>query len=229
MRPAQPGLSPAAFNLLQRSIYSVSRYANNKIKDFAMRNRLIGGGSIRKLWIGEAAKYREHLLRLDPESRRNRFGGAVSDDFVRDFARLTFGLDTVVHGFFVDGVLRGVGELRPLDAADEAEAAFSIEADWQSHGVGSALLERTILAARNRGIKLLHMSCLAHNRRMQQLARKFDAELTFDFGSVVGEVEAPFPTPMSVWREALEDTHGFATAVLDAQSRFLRRSYSLRG
>ena len=64
----------------------------------------------------------------------------------------------------------------------------AIEKKWQSHGVGSALLERTILAARNRGIKLLHMTCLANNRRMQKLARKFDADLTFDFGGVIGEV-----------------------------------------
>ena len=87
--------------------------------------------------------------------------------------------------------------------------------------MGSELLERTLLAARNRGIKLMHMTCLAHNLRMQQLARKFDAELTFDFGSVVGEVEAPFPTPMSMLREFVADGHGFATAVLDAQSRLL--------
>ena len=109
-----------------------------------------------------------------------------------------------MHGFFVEGVLRGVAELRPLGDgfAREAEAAFSIEKPWQSHGVGSALLERTLLAARNRGIKLLHMACLANNRRMVELAKKFDAELTFDFGSVVGEVEAPHPTPMSMLRES---------------------------
>jgi len=185
---------------------------------------LVDGGAIRKLWVGETAKYREHLLRLDTESRRNRFGGAVSDEFITNFVKMTFSLDAVVHGFFVDGVLRGVGELRTLNSVDEAEAAFSIERDWQSHGVGSALLERTLLAARNRGIKLLHMSCLAQNQRMQQLARKFDAELSFDFGSVVGEVETPYPTPMSMLREAMADSHGFATAVLDAQTRLLRRA-----
>jgi hypothetical protein len=65
------------------------------------------------------------------------------------------------------------------------------------------------------------MSCLANNQRMQQLARKFDAELSFDFGSVVGEVEASYPTPMSMLREMMADGHGFATAVLDAQSRLL--------
>ena len=196
-----------------------------------MQNLLIDGGVIRKLWAGEAHKYREHLLRLDPESRNNRFGGGVSDDFIIGYLDLSISLDSVVHGFFVDGQLRGAAELRTLAASPEegAEAAISIEKNWQSHGVGSALLERTILAARNRGIKNLHMTCLANNRRMQQLARKFDADLTFDFGSVVGEVEAPYPTPMSIWREAVADGHGFATAVLDAQTRFLRRTHAARG
>jgi len=189
-----------------------------------MHDPLIDAGVIRKLWISETELYRDHLLRLDGESRRNRFGGGVSDDFIRSYVDLSVGLDAVVHGFFVDGTLRGAGELRALGSAfaEEAEAAFSIEKPWQSHGVGTALLERTLLAARNRGFKLLHMACLAENRRMQQLACKFDAELTFDFGSVVGEVEAPHPTPLSVMREIVADGHAFATAMLEVQSRLLR-------
>jgi hypothetical protein len=57
---------------------------------------------------------------------------------------------------------------------------------------------------------------------MQELARKFDAELTFDFGSAVGEVAAPRPTALSVLREVMTDHHGFATAMLDVQSRLLK-------
>jgi GNAT superfamily N-acetyltransferase len=191
-----------------------------------MRDLLVDGGVIRKLWIGESERYTEHLLRLDPESRSNRFGGAVSDEFISNYVDSIGSLDAVIHGFFVDGILCGAAELRALGTKfpDEAEAAFSIEKPWQSHGVGSALLDRTLLAARNRGIKLLHMSCLADNKRMQQLARKFDAELSFDFGSVVGEVEAPHPTLMSMMREWFADGHGLATAALDAQSRLLKRT-----
>jgi GNAT superfamily N-acetyltransferase len=185
---------------------------------------LPSGGMIRKMWMVETSRYREHLLRLDSESRRNRFGGAVSDAFLCRYAETARGLDTVIHGFFVNGTMRGAGELRPIGAplAREAEAAFSIEKPWQSHGVGSALLARTLLAARNRGIKALHMACLADNQRMQQLARKFDAELSFDFGSVVGELAAPRATPLSVMREIVVDSHGFATAMLDVQSRLLK-------
>src|SRR5262249_54012588 len=182
-----------------------------------MHDPLIDGGVIRKLWISETELSRDHLLRLDGESRRNRFGGGVSDDFIRSYVDLSKGLDAVIHGFFVDGTLRGAAELRPLGSAfaGEAEAALSIETEWQSPGDGTALRARALLAARNRGIKRLHMACLAENRRMQQLARKFDAELSFDFGSVVGEVEAPQPTPLSVVREMVADGAGFATALLD--------------
>jgi GNAT superfamily N-acetyltransferase len=189
-----------------------------------MQEPLADGGTIRKLWIGEADRYRDHLLRLDESSRNARFGGGVSDDFVIDYVKTTFGLGSVVHGFFSDGVLRGAAELRPLGQAfaREAEAALSIETDWQSHGIGSALLDRTLLAARNRGIKTLHMACLANNRRMQELARKFAAELSFDFGEVVGEVEAARPTPLSVLRELVADNCGYATAILDVQSRMLK-------
>ena len=189
-----------------------------------MQEPLADGGVIRKLWMGEAGRYRDHLLRLDQNCRHSRFGGGVSDDFIINYVTTTFGLGAVVHGFFADGVLRGAAELRPLGRAfsREAEAAISIETDWQSHGVGSALLDRTLLAARNRGITTLHMACLANNRRMQELARKFAAELSFDFGDVVGEVAAAPPTPLSVLRELVADNCGFATAVLDIQSRLLK-------
>jgi GNAT superfamily N-acetyltransferase len=181
-------------------------------------------GSIRKLWSGEADAYRAHLLRLDPASRRNRFGGAVSDGFIHNYVEVSAAAGAVTHGFIVEGTLRGAAELRPLGPSfpRQAEAAFSIEKPWQSNGVGTALLRRTLLAARNRGYKLLHMACLADNSRMQQLARKFAAELTFDFGNVVGEVEAAQPTPLSVMREFVADSAGFATAILEVQSRIIR-------
>jgi len=189
-----------------------------------MQEPLADGGIIRKLWIGEVGRYRDHLMRLDGESRHSRFGSGVSDEFIDNYVRTIFGPCAVVHGFFVDGVMRGAAELRPIGPAFArvAEAAFSIEAPWQSHGVGSALLDRTLLAARNRGIRTLHMACLGNNRRMQELARKFDAELTFDFGGVIGEVAAARPTPLSLLREVMTDGHGFATAVLDVQSRLLK-------
>jgi GNAT superfamily N-acetyltransferase len=191
-----------------------------------MHQVFIEGGLIRKLWGVERDAYRDHLLRLDAESRRNRFCGTIADSIIRTYAATTRGSDVIVHGFFVDGVLRGAVDLRisgPLHRG-EAEAAFSIETPWQSHGVGSALLQRSLLAARNRGIKRLQVCCLMENQRMQQLARKFEAELSFDFGTVIGKMENPHPTPLSVMQEMAVDGHSFAAAYVDFQSRLLRPS-----
>jgi GNAT superfamily N-acetyltransferase len=186
-----------------------------------MNEPLPVGGTVRKLWIGETDAYRDHLLRLDPGSRHTRFSGAVADEFIAKQAATVSDIGVVVHGFFVDGILRGAAELRPIGPlfTHEAEAAFSIEQDWQSHGVGTALLERTLLSARNRGIKMLRMDCLADNQRMQQLARKFEAGLTFDFGSVIGKVDAPRSTPLSLMREAMADTNAVVSTMFDAQAR----------
>src|ERR1700739_1598119 len=171
---------------------------------YIMQEVLPEGAVIRKLRVAEGTIYREHLLRLDAKSRRSRFGGGVSDAYIEGYLNVSPADDAIVHGCFIDGALRGAAELRPLgsDRPNEAEAALSVEKPWQSNGVGSALLARTLLAARNRGIRRLHMACLAENHRMQQLARKFDAELSFDFGSVVGEVESSRPTPQSLKQQS---------------------------
>jgi GNAT superfamily N-acetyltransferase len=189
-----------------------------------MREPLPYGGVIRKLWVGEAEIYRDHLLRLDVESQCNRFGGPVAKEFVTAYVDASPGLNAVVHGFFVDGILRGAAELRPIGSslAKRADAALSVERPWQSYGVGSALLERMLLTARNRRVKWLHMACLANNLRMQQLARKFEADLSFDFDNVVGTVKAPRPTPLSVMREFLADGHAVAAAIMEMQSSFVR-------
>ena len=52
-------------------------------------------GVIRKIWIDRIGPYRDHLLRLDTQSRRNRFGGAVSDEFIENYIELSVGLDAV--------------------------------------------------------------------------------------------------------------------------------------
>jgi hypothetical protein len=86
-----------------------------------------------------------------------------------------------------------------------------------------ALLERVLLAARNRQVERLHMLCLAENQRMQRLARKFNAALSFEAGSVIGEMKAPDPTPMSVKRELVVDGTNLATAMLDVTSQLAKR------
>lgn len=205
---AMNGFGPAL--AVRRDVCSPGRGDHGRTRNTAI-------GVIRKLWSVDAELYGHHLLRLDPESRRNRFTGSVSDDYLRAYAGAWRGLDRVSYGFFAAGTLRGAAELRATGDRT-AEAAFSIEKPWQSHGVGTTLLGRLLLAARNRSYRRLHMVCLADNRAMQHLAAKFAADLSVEFGTSVGELEAPPATPISLFREMMADGSDMALAML-AQSR----------
>jgi GNAT superfamily N-acetyltransferase len=180
--------------------------------------------SFRKLWISDTAALKAHLLRLDPESRRMRFGTPVSDFFIAQYAENALGSHSISHGYFVDGVLRGVAELRGFRgvAGGEAEAAFSVEQDFQNRGIGTELFGRTVLAARNRGISKLFVNFLSQNQRMQAIAKKFDAILTFDSDGVHGKIDAPRANALSYWKEALTDSQDIAETVLQSHARTLR-------
>lgn len=180
--------------------------------------------SFRKLWASDTAALKAHLLRLDSESRRMRFGTPVSDFFIDQYAQNALGSHSIAHGYFVDGVLRGVAELRGFRgvAGGEAEAAFSVEKDFQNRGIGTELFGRTVLAARNRGISKLFVNFLSQNARMQAIARKFDAVVTYDSDGGHAQIEAPRANALSIWKEALTDGQDIANSVMQTTTRALR-------
>eukprot|EP01037_Dinobryon_pediforme_P002340 gene2340-2379_t len=190
-----------------------------------MEPTYVHAGYIRRLWSADLPLFREHLIRLDTESRHARFGMAVSDEFLKDYAEHCFAINGITFGYFVDGMIRGAGEFRPMfeiyeiKANRTAEAAFSVEKDWRRKGVGTELLARIIHSARNRQADELFMSCLASNRAMQKLALHFKAEITFEADQTTGKLIGRPPTPFSIMQEVFEDSASYATAFLDLQKR----------
>lgn len=178
-------------------------------------------GTIRKVWPAEYPRFRNHLLRLDAESRRLRFCASANDSFIERYCETLNRVPTLVHGCFVDGELRAAAELRPiLDGWPVvAEAAFSVEHAWQDSGIGTELLDRTLRSARNRGVSTLYMVCLRENGRMQSLARKFEAELHFEHGEIAGTVDTARPDLFSLLRESLDDGSALVTAMIQNSFR----------
>ncbi len=182
-------------------------------------------GVIRKLWPSETEKFRDHLLRLDKDSRRMRFAHAVSDSFIEDYASRMNDMGAIVYAFIEGGEVRAVAELKKLGDTwgQEAEAAFSVENGYQEKGIGTELMGRVIRAARNRGVHHLFMSCLSENRKMQAIALKHEADLRFEYGEVIGEIVPIDSDYFSIMAEAMEDRVGYLLAVLDvsrARSKF---------
>ncbi|MEJ8570172.1 GNAT family N-acetyltransferase [Microbaculum marinum] len=175
------------------------------------------GGVIRRVGGSERQVFRDHLLRLSPKGRRSRFGGGVSDLFIEQHAARVFAGAAVVYGLFDEGPIRAAAEMHPVGGAFEAtaEVAFSVEDDWQDAGVGTALLGRVMRAARNRGKSRLIMTCLPENVRMQRVASKHGAKLQWQEGDVFGTINPPIPTPISLWREAMDEGQGVLNVLFD--------------
>lgn len=134
---------------------------------------------VSRLYASDRARICAHFLRLDVSSRRSRFCGAVSDEGVTRYANSLFCSDVIICGASIDGQLRGIVELRGTFPVwcTRAEAAFSVEPDWQNIGIGDALFERMFMLARNRGIWAVQMTCLKENSRIRHLAAKHHALL----------------------------------------------------
>jgi GNAT superfamily N-acetyltransferase len=134
---------------------------------------------------------RDHLLRLDAASRRDRFHGFLDDSFIERYAAKCADDGTVIIAYFEDGVVRGAAELHPPNQSPDAvpEIAFSVEGCVRHQGVGSILFRKLIAEARSKGYHSLRITTGSQNRAMSALANKFGAHLTFSHGESTGSID----------------------------------------
>ena len=147
-------------------------------------------GSVRTLTARELPLLREHLLRLDPESRHDRFNGYIDEGFITGYAAKCATDGTIIIAYIEDGVVRGAAELHQPDLSNPLpEIAFSVEAGVRRKGVGSILFTKLIVKARSLGYDSLRITTGSQNQAMRALASKFGAHLTFRHGESTGTID----------------------------------------
>lgn len=151
----------------------------------------VTSGTIRALRPSDRPRFRDHLLRLDAESRRDRFNSYVNDAFIRSYVARSFAEGATVIGYGEGDLVLGAAELheRPDKAEPTAEIAFSVEKALQHRGIGGRLFQRLIGQARGLGYASLLVTTHPDNLAMRALARRFDAQLRFEDGETVGTIE----------------------------------------
>jgi GNAT superfamily N-acetyltransferase len=178
----------------------------------------------------ELPQLRDHLLRLDPQSRHDRFHGFMDDDFIERYAAKCADDGTVIIAYIEDGVVRGAAELHPPDQSTDLqpEIAFSVETCVRRQGVGSVLFRKLIAEARSKGYRSLRITTGAQNQAMRALANKFGAHLTFRHGESTGSIDLrqqPQPEPAKL---AIATPAEAARAIVDfnrAYWKLLLRMY----
>ena len=134
---------------------------------------------------------RDHLLRLDRDSRHDRFNGFIDEGFIERYAAKCADDGTVIIAYVQEGIVRGAAELHPPDQSPDAlpEIAFSVERCVRRQGVGSILFRKLIAEARSKGYRSLRITTGAQNHAMRALAHKFGAHLTFRQGESTGSID----------------------------------------
>jgi RimJ/RimL family protein N-acetyltransferase len=156
---------------------------------------------------------RTHLLALNAEDRRLRFGFAVRDasieryvtgiDFTRD---AVFGVQSEGRAF--DGITH-----LALDN-DQAEIGVSVLKHARGRGIGSALVSRAAVHARNRGINLLFMQCLSENRAIMRIARALGMRVVTEGSESEASLSLPAADAVSITRELVSDQIALCDATL---------------
>ncbi len=141
----------------------------------------------------EADLYRDHLLRLDPDSRYARFTGTLPDASIRSYVNSIDWSKSELIGCFSDNLIRGAVEIRysATNVSSEAELAFSVEKEFQNTRVGTHLMDKSLILLQNRQIKTAHIVCLLSNKRMQKLALRHRANVRSYSGDVFMTISVP--------------------------------------
>lgn len=147
-------------------------------------------GMIRQLRPSDLPRFRAHMLRLDAESRHDRFNGTIGDEFIDRYAERSFRHGATVIGYLEGDDVLGAAELHERSDLPEptGEIAFSVERLRQRQGIGAKLFERLLAHAHALGYTRLHVTTHANNRAMKALAKRFGAKLSFAAGETVGTI-----------------------------------------
>ncbi len=148
---------------------------------------------------GDLPDLYDHLLRLGPKSRYYRFCHQVRDEVIEAYCRKCGTSRGFVLCASSGDFLRGAAEihLQPGIWPLQGELALSVEDPWQDAGIGSDLLALALSTARDCGVSRVQMICLAENRRMRHVAKKFHAGLS----SQAHEVRAVFEPLKPIYQD----------------------------
>ena len=160
---------------------------------------------------------RDHLLRLDPQSRHDRFNGYLDDSFIERYAAKCADDGTVIVAYMESGIVRGAAELHPPEQSEDdlPEIAFSVEDCVRRQGVGSLLFRRLISEARWKGYRTLRVTTGASNEAMRALANKFGAHLEFHHGESTGTIDLTPQSQAELAKLAIDAPLNAARAVMN--------------
>lgn len=143
----------------------------------------------------------QHFAQLDTQDLRLRFGRQPDSEWLRFYVDgIDFTRDAVL-GVRDGGRLAGVTHVALFDGA--AELGLSVTPADRRRGIASAMFERGVLHARNRGVVELFMHCLSENQAMRRIARNAGMRILVEGTDTDAWIELPPATPFTLGQELM--------------------------
>lgn len=165
---------------------------------------------VRELHAGYKDEILGHLLQLNDEDRRLRFGTQTPDEVIARYVEhLDFKKDTVFGIFDNNLKLIGMAHLAYLPETKgetrAAEFGVSVLPEGRAQGLGTALLQRSAVHSRNTRIETLYVHCLASNKAMMHLAQKAGMRVEYANGDADAYLKLSPASPATIVEEAANE------------------------
>ena len=165
---------------------------------------------VRELHAGHREEILQHLLKLDDEDRRLRFGTQTPNEVIEAYVEhLDFNKDTIFGIFDLNLTLVGMAHLAYLPEnkgqARAAEFGVSVLPEGRAQGFGTALLQRSAVHSRNTRIETLYVHCLSSNKAMMHLAQKAGMIVEYAYGDADAYLKLPPASPATIVEEAANE------------------------
>ena len=165
---------------------------------------------VRELHAGHREHILRHLLLLNEEDRRLRFGTQTPDEVIHRYVEnLDFNRDTMFGSFDSQLNLIGMAHLAYLPKTKgqslAAEFGVSVLANGRGQGIGTALLARASVHSRNTRIETLFVHCLANNGAMMHLAQKAGMLVEYAYGDADAYLKLPPANSSTIVEEAANE------------------------
>jgi len=186
---------------------------HNKLANSHLPSKPYAAGSVvpvRELHADHRERILQHLLQLNEEDRRLRFGTQTPDEVIHRYVEnLNFNRDAIFGSFDSQLNLIGMAHLAYLPETKgqplAAEFGVSVLPNGRGQGIGTALLARASVHSRNTRIEILFVHCLANNREMMHLAQKAGMLVEYAYGDADAYLKLPPANSGTIVEEAANE------------------------
>jgi RimJ/RimL family protein N-acetyltransferase len=186
---------------------------HNKLANSHLPSKPYAAGSVvpvRELHAANRERILQHLLLLNEEDRRLRFGTQTPDEVIHRYVEnLNFNRDAIFGSFDSQLNLIGMAHLAYLPETKgqplAAEFGVSVLPNGRGQGIGTALLARASVHSRNTHIEILFVHCLANNRAMMHLTQKAGMLVEYAHGDADAYLKLPPANSGTIVEEAANE------------------------